>query len=71
MMYAKDYSKKGGSMDLEEYEWLEDRIDVFIESNIKENRLRSKINYGKKILRKRSDNDISNDMVHLIKYKVK
>ena len=71
MMYAKDYSKKGGSMDLEEYEWLEDRIDVFIESNIKENRLRSKINYGKKILRKRSDNDISNDMVHLIKYKAK
>ena len=70
-MYAKDYSKKGGSMDLEEYEWLEDRIDVFIESNIKENRLRSKINYGKKILRKRSDNDISNDMVHLIKYKAK
>ena len=58
-------------MDLEEYEWLEDRIDVFIESNIKENRLRSKINYGKKILRKRSDNDISNDMVHLIKYKAK
>ena len=34
-------------MDLEEYEWLEDRIDVFIENNIKETRLRSKINYEK------------------------
>ena len=34
-------------MDLE---YIEDRIDVFIENSIKNNRLRRKIDYGKKIL---------------------
>ena len=36
-------------MDLE---YIEDRIDVFIENSIKSNRLRRKIDYGKKILHK-------------------
>ena len=64
-MYAKDYSKKGGSMDLEEYEYLEDRVDVFIENSIKETRLMSKINYGKKILSKRNDNNSINSVVYI------
>ena len=55
-------------MDLE---YIEGRIDVWIDSQIKENKLRSKINYGKKILRKRSNVNVSNNVVHLVKYKAK
>ena len=40
-------------MDLE---YLEDKVDVFIENSIKSNRLRRKIDYGKKILHKRASN---------------
>ena len=40
-------------MDLE---YIEDKIDVFIENSIKDNRLRRKIDYGKKILHKRASN---------------
>ena len=58
-------------MDMEEMDYLEDKIGVFIENSIKENKLRSKINYGKKILRKRSDVNVSNDVVYLVKYKAK
>ena len=45
-------------MDLE---YIEDMIDVYIEGQIKENRLRRKIDYGKEILHKRasSSNTIS------------
>ena len=58
-------------MDIEEMDYLKDKISVFIENNIKENKLRSKINYGKKILCKRSNNDVSNDVVYFTKYKAK
>ena len=37
-------------------DWIEDRIDVFIENGIKERQLRRKINYVKKILRNRNSN---------------
>ncbi len=40
-------------MDLE---YIEDKIDVFIENGIKNNRLRRKIDYGKKILSKGNSN---------------
>ena len=38
-------------------DWIEDRIDVFIENSIKEHKLRRNIDYAKKILHKRDNND--------------
>jgi len=55
-------------MDLE---YIEDKIDVFIESKIKENRLRRKLNYGKEILSKRNADDRSVSLVYNNKHQVK
>ena len=41
-------------MDLE---YIEDKVDIFIENSIKEKRTRRKIDYAKKILHKRDNND--------------
>ena len=55
-------------MDLD---YIEDMVDVYIESNIKENRLRRKLNYGKEILSKRNVDDRSVSLVHNNKHQVK
>ena len=54
-------------MDLE---YIEEKIDIFIENNIKEKRYRSKINY-EKILRSRNVHDNNGSLVHINEHKVK
>ena len=47
---------------LMDLDYIEDKIDVFIENSIKDNRLRRKIDYGKKILHKgNSNSNITNN----------
>ena len=55
-------------MDIEELEYLLDRVDVHIENQIKEKRV--KVNY-EKILHNRTNNDSTSSLVHIVKHKAK
>ena len=55
-------------MDIEEMEYLLDKVDVHIENQIKEKRI--KVNY-EKILHNRTNNDSASSMVRFIKHKAK
>ena len=55
-------------MDIEELEYLLDRVDVHIENQIKEKRI--KVNY-EKILYNRTNNDSTSNLVHIVKHKAK
>ena len=55
-------------MDIEEMEYLLDKVDVHIENQIKEKRI--KVNY-EKILHNRTNNGSTSNMVRFIKHKAK
>ena len=55
-------------MDIEELEYLLDKVDVHIENQIKEKRI--KVNY-EKILHNRTNNGSTGSLVHIIKHKAK
>ena len=55
-------------MDIEEIEYLLDKVDVHIENQIKEKRV--KVNY-EKILHNRTNNGSTSNLVHIIKHKAK
>ena len=55
-------------LDVEEMEYLLDKVDVHIENQIKEKRI--KVNY-EKILHNRTNNGSTNNLVRFVKYKAK